>query len=57
MDTSIALYFRDEFRQARAVAFREAESFEEVIFNLKNKEFDKIGGPCRTVNCCRVLGG
>jgi hypothetical protein len=35
MDTSIALYFRDEFRQARAVAFRDAESFEEVIFILE----------------------
>jgi len=22
---------------------------------LENKEFDKIGGPCKTVNCCQFL--
>ncbi len=35
----------------------ESELRKEIIKKLKNKEFEKIGGPCRTVNCCRVLGG
>lgn len=35
MNSDIALYFRDEFRLARASAFRDAESFEEVIFVLE----------------------
>ncbi len=35
MNNKIALYFRDEFRLARAAAFRDAESFEEVMFVLE----------------------
>ncbi|MGF3555233.1 MAG: radical SAM/SPASM domain-containing protein [Thermoplasmatota archaeon] len=27
----------------------------ELIKLLKNKQFEKIGGPCKTVNCCQLM--
>jgi len=28
----------------------------ELIKLLKDKQFEKIGGPCKTVNCCQLMG-
>ena len=45
MDTEAALFFRDELRQARAVALRDAEAFEEIVFVLERMgSFLKGGG-------------
>ena len=35
MDKKVALYFRDQFRDARAVALRDSEAFEGIIFALE----------------------
>ncbi len=32
-----------------------SEKRKKLISSLKNKEFAKIGGPCKTVNCCQWL--
>lgn len=35
MDSEVASFFRDQFRQARAVALQDAEGFQEIIFVLE----------------------
>jgi len=35
VDEHIAIHFRDQFRQGRAVALRDAEAFHEIIFTLE----------------------
>lgn len=35
MDPEKALYFRDQLREARAVAFRDAEAFHEILFTVE----------------------
>ncbi len=35
MDSEVASFFRDQFRQARATALQDAEGFQEIIFVLE----------------------
>lgn len=35
MDSKVASFFRDQFRQARAIALQDAEGFQEIIFVLE----------------------
>jgi len=35
MDSEVAVFFRDQFRQARATALQDAEGFQEIIFVLE----------------------
>ncbi len=46
MDAEVTLYFRDQLRQARATALRDAEAFDEIIFVL-----ERLGGYLCNENC------
>lgn len=35
MDPEVALHFRDELREARAVALKDAEAFEQIVLVLE----------------------
>ena len=35
MDRKVALHFRDEFREARAAALKDAEGYQQILFVLE----------------------
>lgn len=43
MDSEVASFFRDQFRQARATALQDAEGFQEIIFVLERFGAHLIG--------------
>jgi hypothetical protein len=44
LDLEIAVFFRDQFREARATALRDAEGFQEVLFVLERFGTSLTGG-------------
>ncbi len=35
MDSEVALYFRNEFREARGVVLKDAEGYQQILFVLE----------------------
>ena len=46
MDPQKALYFRNEFREARAVALEDAEGYQQILFVLERFGAYMFGGGC-----------
>ena len=46
MDCEVALYFRNEFREARAVALKDAEGYQQILFVLERFGAYMFGGGC-----------
>ena len=46
MDSKKALYFRDEFREARAAALKDAEGYQQILFVLERFGAYMYGGGC-----------
>ena len=46
MDSEVALYFRDEFREARAAALEDAEGYQQILFVLERFGSYMFGGGC-----------
>ena len=46
MDPQVALYFRDEFREARAAALKDSEGYQQILFVLERLGAYLLGGGC-----------
>ena len=46
MDSKVALYFRNEFRDARATALKDAEGYQQILFVLERLGAYLLGGGC-----------
>ena len=46
MDPQVALYFRNEFREARATALKDAEGYQQILFVLERLGAYLLGGGC-----------
>ena len=46
MDREVALYFRNEFREARTVALKDAEGYQQILFVLERLGAYLLGGGC-----------
>ena len=47
MDPQVALYFRNEFREARAAALKDAEGYQQILFVL-----ERLGSYLFERGCC-----
>ena len=46
MDREVALYFRNEFREARTAALKDAEGYQQILFVLERLGAYLLGGGC-----------
>lgn len=58
MDSEVALYFRDEFREARAAALKDAEGYQQILFVLERfgaHLYGKVAGLGKYKGCITKL--